>query len=481
MAPTVSAPRSSAGPQRDGLLVRTALATIAAVALVGAAAGIAGGELTSLQVRSGLQRRAALLAVSTSARMQPLPPRARAALAREITEATGVVVTVLGPDGRALAGAPASPLAPAHPWLRSDHARGVTRAWVVATERVEAPATLLVALPLTSARGAVAELLVKLAAALLVVGALALVVSLVVARDIAVDVRAITTRALLAASGEAAALRPLPVRAIDEVGQLVMAFNRLQRRLADEVALHRDALARLEDTERRKETLIATLRHELRTPLNSVLGFADVLLSGVDGELLPMQREDVEAIASSGAHLLRLVDDVLDLSAMASGRYPLARGRVDLAAVARDVVAEAGGIARTRRVDLRLEGVDHAEVYADPVALRRAVTNLVVNAIEHAGGAVTVTVGPRDRGLAVSVTDNGPGIPPGDLRRLFKPFERGRTAEARGAGLGLAITLALVELHGGTLSAHSDVGRGSTFTITLPAGLVPLGTDDERS
>ncbi len=470
-------------PAGEGLLPRITLATLAAVALVGLAAGLVGGEIVSFTAHDATARRASLLAVSTAARMRPLGPRARATLARELSDALASPVTVLGPDGVPLPGAPPSPLPPTSDLLGTAHSLGDApldgHDAVFATERASTPEgafTLVVAMPLAGARASAAGVLLALGLALVVTAALGVVGSLVVARDIATDVRSITARARAMARGYAAALRPLPVRTGDEVGRLVAAFNRLQRRFGDEVALHRDALARLEDNERRKETLLATLRHELRTPLNSILGFADLLLSGVDGELLPAQRDDVTLIARSGAHLLRLVDDVLDLSAMASGRYPLAREPADLVALAHEVVAEAEGIARTRGVTVALTGLDRAEIYGDPVALRRALTNLVVNAIEHAGGAVTVSVSvaSRGRGIAVAVGDNGPGIAARDLRRLFKPFERGRTAEARGAGLGLAITLGLVELHGGTLSAHSEVGRGSTFTVTLPAGMAPL-------
>ena len=108
-------------------------------------------------------------------------------------------------------------------------------------------------------------------------------------------------------------------------------------------------------------------------------------------------------------------------------------------------------------------------MHGDAVALRRALTNLVLNAVEHAGGRVRVRIGRGEREVTVAVEDNGPGIAAGELRRLFRPFERGSTAEARGAGLGLAVTVALVDLHGGNLSAQSEVGRGSTFTIHLPA------------
>ncbi|MFO0649891.1 MAG: HAMP domain-containing sensor histidine kinase [Polyangiales bacterium] len=316
--------------------------------------------------------------------------------------------------------------------------------------------------------------MVKILVALALMGSIAVVVSLIVARDITNDLQAILRKAVRMADGSVEALEPLPVQSRDEVAGLVAAFNRLQRRFADELALHREALARLDENERRRETLITTLRHELRTPLNSILGFAELLLQEVDGPLTASQRDDVQMIARSGAALLRMVDDVLDLSAMASGRYEIRREPMDLAALAREVVAEAQGTARTREVALTVATPERAEVYGDPVALRRALVNLVVNAIEHAGGEVRVNVEARDRGFAVAVRDNGQGIAASELKRLFKPFERGRNAEARGAGLGLAITLGLVELHGGTLSAHSEVGQGSTFTAMLPVGIAPL-------
>jgi signal transduction histidine kinase len=479
-------------PPEDGLLWRITLATLTAVALVGVCAALIGGELTVLKLRDRIERRASLLAVSTAARMQGLPAPHRALLAQELTDAVGSVVTVLEPDGSIAPNAPRAPVTRELPSsLRAAPHAGVVlpdEGWVVAVETLAPegddprPPRVAVFTPLPSEatrRGALALLFVKLLAVLAATGAAGGVVSFVVARDIALDVRAITASALRMLTRKTEALRPLPVRARDEVGALVVAFNRLQKRFADEVALHRQALERLDENERRRETLINTLRHELRTPLNSILGFAQLLLQEVDGALSPEQREDVELIARSGAHLLRLVDDVLDLSAMASGRYAIAREPVDLVTLARDVVEEARGIARTRGVTLAMAGLAEAPSYGDPVALRRAFTNLVVNAIEHAGGEVTVTVAERGRGFAVSVRDNGRGISSRELRRLFKPFERGRTAEARGAGLGLAITLGLVELHGGTLSANSEEGRGSTFTATIPAGMAPLAPTGE--
>jgi signal transduction histidine kinase len=463
-----------------GLLFRVVLATAIAVALIAVAGTLVGTQLSTLTAKSGIEHRASLVAVMLAARMREVPDTQWAALAERMGTRVGGIVTVVDLRGHPIEDAAASPLRAGDPLVRSEHARGeveyADESYFVATEALtiaDQPRRVLVALPLAASRAALPQLWIPLLAVLLGIGALGVASALVVARDIATDVRAITRRALEMAAGESAALEPLPVRAQDEVGELVAAFNRLQRRFADELDAHKTALARLEDAERRKEALIATLRHELRTPLNSIIGFAELMLSGVDGDLTAAQREDLEVVARSGRHLLQLVDDVLDLSAIASGRFVVETRPVDLVSVAREVVREATGSARRRKVNVRVEdAIASAIVEGDPISLRRAIWNLVQNAIEHAGGEVVVDVGIDGRMAQVAVKDNGPGIKPGDLKRLFKPFERGRKTgpgEARpGAGLGLAITVALLDLHGGNLRAESEVGKGSTFVATLP-------------
>ena len=455
--------RAARAMNRDGLSSRTLTATLTGLGLVGALAAAVGVERTASFAHEGRSREVALLAVAAAARMQPLAPDARDRLADALSSRARLSVRVLPLSHPQARGAP-----------RRYREASPARAQHVASERLDAAYAVVVRAPEDRARELLLALLAKVAAVLLAAGALGVAASLAVARDIAVDVRAIADHARRMLPGDADAAADLPVQGGDEVGALVGAFNRLQRVFRAEVARHRAALAALEETERRREAWAATLRHELRTPLNAIKGFADLLRAEIDGPLTPAQREDVDAIASAGAHLLRLVDDVLDLSAIASGRYQIERRACDVGALTREVVAEAQGIARGREVTLSVEGDDAAEVYGDPVALRRALTNLVLNAVTHAGGAVRVTVARRAGEVAVAVDDNGPGIAPGELRRLFRPFERGRSAEARGAGLGLAITVALVDMHGGNLSAQSEVGRGSTFTIHLPAGLVPL-------
>jgi signal transduction histidine kinase len=450
-------PGATSRADRGGLSARTLTATLTGLCLVGALAAAVGVERTAAFAREGRARELSLLAVAAAARMQPLAPAVRARLAEALAARAKVSARVVGVDDVDARGAP-----------RRFRAQSRGRAVQVVTERLDGAQALVLSAPADDPRELLAALLAKVAAVLLAAGALGVAASLAVARDIAVDVRAITAHARRMLPGDADAPTDLPVQGGDEVGALVGAFNRLQRVFGAEVARHRAALAALEETERRREAWAATLRHELRTPLNAIKGFADLLRAEIDGALTAAQREDVDAIAGAGAHLLRLVDDVLDLSAIASGRYQIAREDCDVGAITREVVAEAQGIARSRGVTLTVEGAAMGTVRGDAVALRRAVTNLVINAIEHAGGAVHVAVSRRAGEVAVAVDDNGPGIAAEELRRLFRPFERGRSAEARGAGLGLAIAVALVDMHGGNLSAQSEVGRGSTFTLHLP-------------
>ena len=442
---------------RGGLLARTLAATLTGLLVVGALAAAVGAERAVDHARSARARELRLFAVATAARMQPLSSLQRARLAQRLSAATRLDAAVI---------------ARAHTPPRSaalGHTAVGGRARVEVAEPLDAREVLRVRAPADAPGGPLLGTLARVLAVLLAAGALGVAVSLAVARDIAAELRAVTAQADALRRASHAPGGPLPVHGGDEVGDVVAAFNQLRRVFDVELARHRDALAALEETERRRDAWLTTLRHELRTPLNAIKGFADLLQAEIDGPLTDAQREDVEAIASAGRHLLRLVDDVLDLSAIATGRFAVERVRCDLAAITRAAVSEAQGIARGRGVELSLDVDGPALLLGDAVALRRAVTNLVLNAVQHAGGRVRVRVTREVGELTVAVDDNGPGIAPGELRRLFRPFERGDTAEARGAGLGLAITVALVDLHGGTLSAHSEVGRGSTFTAHLPS------------
>ncbi len=466
MPPSMPPSASEAAP----LSWRIALTGALGLALLAAVAVPLGSTAATITEQREASRRADTLARAMAARLAATPSSQHATLLSRVRARSGTLVTVVLPGG-----APAQDMEPftRGPLPRPPDERGVfsvddgDRTLLVASEPVTldgAPRRVLAAVPRPS--GAGTTLGVELAALLTALIALGLTAAIVVARELSVDVRAIARRARRMSTGEANSLRALPVHARDEVGALILSFNRLQREIAAEIEAHRAALVRLEDSERRKEAQIATLRHELRTPLNSILGFADLLLSGVDGEITASQREDLEAIARSGRHLLHLVDDVLDLSAIASGRFSIERRPVDLSAIVREVVLEARGPARLRRVEVEARADAPCVVAGDATSLRRAITNLVHNALQHCRGRVTVELEQTDREARVHIRDDGRGIKTHDIKRLFKPFERG--PEGSGTGLGLAITVALLELHEGTLGAESVEGQGSTFTATVP-------------
>lgn len=448
---------------------RVAFAGALGLFFVALIAIIFGASAFSQLERERTTRRAQTLSRAMAARLTATPARLRSSLLSRTTARAGLTVSVVNRQGAPLPDTALFARIPS--WLVQGQSTtgeidDSDRHLLVAAEPVvldAVPYSVLVAVPF--GRTAANAIAIELATLLAVLGALGLVAAIVVARDFAADLRAISRRAKRMSSATAPVITPLPVHGLDEVGALVRAFNDLQSQIGSEIEAHRLALVRLEDAERRKEVQIATLRHELRTPLNSIIGFAELLLSGVDGPLSATQIEDVEAIARSGHHLMHLVDDVLDLSAIATGRFSVDKNAVDLASLVQEVVREMSGQARVKHVTLHCDTPKTTVIEADATSLRRAITNLVQNAIQHCRATVTVEIETDDRSAKVHVRDDGKGISPTELKRLFKPFEGGREG---GAGLGLAITVALMELHDGTLGAESTVGEGSTFTATIP-------------
>jgi signal transduction histidine kinase len=231
----------------------------------------------------------------------------------------------------------------------------------------------------------------------------------------------------------------------------------------------------LEAASRHKSEFLATMSHELRTPLNAIIGFSEVLRERMFGELNERQAEYLEDIHVSGRHLLALIDDVLDLAKVESGRMELEVGDVDI-----EECLETGLMMVRERAlsrDVRLEAaVDPGlgQVRADERRLRQVVFNLLANAVRFTpeGGTVSASARRQDGEVRISVSDTGPGIAPEDQERIFETFRQARDAGAEGSGLGLALSRALVELHGGRLWVESRPGEGSTFVMALP--LVPV-------
>ncbi len=218
---------------------------------------------------------------------------------------------------------------------------------------------------------------------------------------------------------------------------------------------------------------LATTSHELRSPLVAILAETELLTrflpSGDDDELC---RRLISAARSNTEHLLALVDDLMDLSRIEAGRLDLHLEELDLREVAEHVAGTLQPGLAGRDVTLRVIGTAPTALVADRRRLRQVVTNLIDNAanVTPAGGTVDIEVIVHESGVALHVRDQGRGIPPGELERMFSPFERG-SPNVRGLGIGLTIARHLVEAHGGTLQAVSTLDVGSCFTAEFsPAG-----------
>jgi len=229
----------------------------------------------------------------------------------------------------------------------------------------------------------------------------------------------------------------------------------------------------LEAASRHKSEFLANMSHELRTPMNAILGFSEVLSEHMFGELNAKQEEYLKDIHGAGQHLLALINDILDLSKVEAGRMELELTDFDLPTALEHAVMLVRERAGRRGIalDTMLDG-GLGQVRADERKVRQVALNLLSNAIKFTpeGGRIGVTAVPRDASVEVSVSDTGIGIAPEDQEKVFEEFRQVGTADkkAEGTGLGLALSRKFVELHGGRIWVTSEIGRGSTFTFTLP-------------
>jgi signal transduction histidine kinase len=230
--------------------------------------------------------------------------------------------------------------------------------------------------------------------------------------------------------------------------------------------------AELEVVSRHKSEFLASMSHELRTPLNAVLGFSEVLLERMFGDLNERQEEYLHDIHGSGKHLLELLNEILDLSKVEAGRMALEYSTFPLRRVLDNTAAMLRERAATHGIELRVEvgpGID--EVYADELRLKQVVLNLVTNAVKFTddGGSVVIRATRAGPEVLIEVTDTGHGIPPEDRERIFESFQQGGRGPSHeeGTGLGLTLSRRIVELLGGRMWLDSEVGVGSTFGFSL--------------
>jgi signal transduction histidine kinase len=270
------------------------------------------------------------------------------------------------------------------------------------------------------------------------------------------------------------------VGGLSETATLGAAFNEMAEELEIEEG-RRDELDRL------KDEFVLTASHELRSPLTSVQGFAELLMLDKDS-LTPRQRETVEIILDNCRHLVRLLNDLLDLARSDAGRLAIRPQPTEVAPLIDDVV-------RTMRAQTEAASQTLSEyvqpglplINVEPDRIRQILVNLLTNAHEYSpeGASIGVAASAVGAEVEISVSDNGPGIPSDQLERIFERFTRGDaglTQRVGGTGLGLAISKSLVELHGGSIVAESTPGQGSIFRVRLPiATATAVGGDQGRA
>jgi signal transduction histidine kinase len=295
---------------------------------------------------------------------------------------------------------------------------------------------------------------------------LALLLGFVLSWSLIGPIQRIDSRLAAIASGDFS--RHVDVDNRDELGALAANVNRMNDELSR-------LYSELETASRHKSEFLANMSHELRTPLNAIIGFSQVLREKLFGELNEKQEEYLDDILSSAEDLLALINDVLDLSKVEAGQVELQVGPFSLReALERGVVmvrerATRDGVKVALAADPEVDIVD-----GDERRIRQVIFNLLSNAVKFtpAGGAVDVRAKQLNGEVRVSVADTGPGIALDDHQRIFEEFQQAEAGveQREGTGLGLALSKRLVELHGGRIWVDSDVGKGSTFVFTLPAG-----------
>ncbi len=267
----------------------------------------------------------------------------------------------------------------------------------------------------------------------------------------------------------------------DEFGALAARMNEMSRELHQLYEHERTLNAELERASKAKSDFLASMSHELRTPLNAILGFNELILGEIYGEVSDDLKVPLTDIQSSGKHLLRLINNVLDLSKIEAGRMELALGDYSVQDTVMNVLTGLRPLATQKGLDLVSAVPDDVPLACgDAGRIAQCLMNLVGNALKFTPeGRIEVGVDLRGDDLHYRVTDTGTGIAADRLETVFDEFRQANATIAGqfgGTGLGLSITKKFVELHGGRIGVESELGKGSTFSFTIPLRVEPAET-----
>jgi protein-histidine pros-kinase len=270
---------------------------------------------------------------------------------------------------------------------------------------------------------------------------------------------------------------PLEVNG-QRVGAVLMARDITEQKAQEEIRRRSQELEeqnlRIKEADRLKSVFLANMSHELRTPLNAVIGFSEILLDGRSGPLNPEQREYLYDILTSGQHLLQVINDVLDLAKIESGKMEFDPETFFVKKVVDEVTAVIAPAASKKNITINVQVSPTATAMLDQRKFKQVLYNLLSNAVKfsYENGEVKLAAGLDPEGqLLLEVKDFGIGIKSEDLPRIFREFEQldsGLARRGQGTGLGLALTKKMVGLQGGSITVKSEFGKGSTFTVEIP-------------
>jgi signal transduction histidine kinase len=270
----------------------------------------------------------------------------------------------------------------------------------------------------------------------------------------------------------------------DELQLLANAFNRMAEQLqasyADlehKVEARTQELARsvadLEIASQHKSRFLAHMSHELRTPLNAIVGYTELILDNIYGNIPEKVRENLERVQHSSNHLLKLINAVLDISRIEAGRFTLSIAEYSLLNIVQTAVLALENLAAAKQLTLTVTAPSHLPIgLGDERRLTQVLLNLLGNAITYTEtGEIAIEASVSEETFTLTVRDTGPGVAPEDQKRIFESFEQAHSSNTRvqsGTGLGLAICRTIIEMHGGCIGVKSSLGHGSTFWCTFP-------------